>query len=124
MFENGNPNPLAISTMPPLAIIDDNELVAVLKALFNVMKDHPWTSRTFPREEFGNRHLCIIERATHPSRKMSVPELNSLLHTLRYRVLNFPSVFNTVDRAISRTSMQDVMALSVGEWTVSKVFCL
>jgi len=98
--------------MPPLTNISDANLVACVAAAISVMRSHVHTAHKLPRREIAAAYLQLTEDARSGMRReLPSDELGSLIHTLKYRGLCFPSAFTTVDSETVRTTSGDIMAL-------------
>ena len=78
----------------------------------SVLDDHVHTCMKLPRKEIGAAYLRSTQDARSGLRRdMPDKELHTLIHTLKYHCLAFPSFFTTVDGVTERTTSKDLLAL-------------
>ena len=92
--------------------VSDSILVASVAALIPVLSRHSNMSGRLPRRQIGSVYLQLSEDARSGMRSdLDGADLNTLVHTVKYRDLCLPSHFTTVDGETERTSTGDMLAL-------------
>ena len=98
--------------MLPLTNISDVNLVVCVAAAISVMRSHVHTAHKLLRREIAAAYLQPTEDGrSGMQHELPSDELGSLIHTLKYHGLCFPSAFTTVGSETVRTTSGDIMAL-------------